>query len=1540
MACSYTLRDNKSNKVITFTSEKALDNYLKLHYTEFEGLINHAFRFSKDYTNILSSDYEKSKAILDKDREAARAAKKKKDTVKTFASSGSNIYDVIESDDATSGGYVSVLNYIAQQGFVKALDRDAYTHALESEALKEVPSDAQNKEAILLETRNYIEKVEFPYWQYLQEIGRGFHYIFDQIINAKPGSNVSIEMIQSIFRSRFRKDFVSGKNVTHIDGVSDKALKSFITQITALKKNIIDNKNRGRKAIKVFTEYIADHNGGEGNKIRGKIDLLVVYEDQEGNQSVEIYDLKLSTKPEDRWDSDKKNAIQYQLGFYKRMLQEKGIPARNISMKVIPVLLEDVNKEDLSHAIGNVNVGEPITYIPSVGQQTKIEQSIPIPIGKELVSKPLLETVAGVVSKFFPVSKINQIDAIDFDVLYKDKKYGVSIDPSTGRYRFEDTTRSKKEHRFIYADTEEEIKDAFKDYLRRKSDHDNDVTNTISKDLKFALDRINGNMGFNPNRASLNVVPSGTYEDVKGLLELNLSKYKLEPDWEVMINESLTSMNIIMLVNKSRKEMDFISLSPYPLDNVINLGKGTSLMGRFKTNSQMELDKLSIKASIGNIELIKLMAVANSFSDTDLGDFSIGELKTINIDKSEVVYSYINQDKLIHNYNMLADAAGLKRNGFKFTDMFTTVMRYYQSIANNDLQTRLKGITELSPDGDLDSLSKAAKYEELKSMFKNLQSRFFSGNVAPDINNPITFLYLQVANALTQYGNTAVDIFNDELWNKHFGDVFKQLKDGSLFNGTYLNTIDTTPIVRSIAARLSATNRNITNRYEAYKNKDRQITNKYYKGAGQGFVGKTILNNATVMFKRLLDNSEEGKKKFKVKNPWNSSSDLNPAEREYLKYWLEDLNRMRFPNQSREELGERYFEIPLLRGSSWSKIVNGKNSLATFKEDGALEMVNPRMTTTEQERYISEDSLKTLVEMYNVFDASNSIGAREGMLASTNGKPEQVYETNLEHIKDMYQFSLIRKEEMDEILPAVNAAIVSLQFVQTLSHKDAKATIDFLNEYIKSSVFDESLVPKESRGMYKLLGMAKGVSTNFILGFNYLSGAKETITGFFNLYEKAIANSLTDKDRIGVKDMTSAYTTVWVDSAKQVGTITLLEHLNWQYRMANVDMNALVDRMNYEITDGLRFKDRMFWANRAPDFLNRMTILVGYMKKHGCYDAHTLLPDGTVKYDWKKDRRFNLLANPNADINSAEWQYQRSLYNRMIESFIASNIKVVNPDGTTRTLTTEKDSRGVYKDALPQAYTEEEAKMIKQESDSMFGYMDHDTKSLYLKKGLFLFLHQFQTFLSAKKNQWFLKRGVYDYGHWVHLTENPDGTGAKLYWKTIENPDGTIERIKTTENTGEPIIDWQGKIMEGIFWSLKDLFNFTNPKLAAEAWRDPVKRRNLILALEDMAIIGFIALIIALLFGDKEKNSLSPAEQNVVRLANNIGGEFNMFKIFTGAVDFKMPMFQFYGEVFTDGVKVLTGDKHVLRMLTDNTGTFRPLKPTVMEYFQAPNSQK
>ena len=40
-----------------------------------------------------------------------------------------------------------------------------------------------------------------------------------------------------------------------------------------------------------------------------------------------------------------------------------------------------------------------------------------------------------------------------------------------------------------------------------------------------------------------------------------------------------------------------------------------------------------------------------------------------------------------------------------------------------------------------------------------------------------------------------------------------------------------------------------------------------------------------------------------------------------------------------------------------------------------------------------------------------------------------------------------------------------------------------------------------------------------------------------------------------------------------------------------------------------------------------MTLLIGYLHKHGCLDAHSIDKEtGQLKYDWKKDKRFDLYA--------------------------------------------------------------------------------------------------------------------------------------------------------------------------------------------------------------------------------------------------------------------------------------------------------------------------
>jgi hypothetical protein len=109
--------------------------------------------------------------------------------------------------------------------------------------------------------------------------------------------------------------------------------------------------------------------------------------------------------------------------------------------------------------------------------------------------------------------------------------------------------------------------------------------------------------------------------------------------------------------------------------------------------------------------------------------------------------------------------------------------------------------------------------------------------------------------------------------------------------------------------------------------------------------------------------------------------------------------------------------------------------------------------------------------------------------------------------------------------------------------------------------------------------------------------------------------------------MTKAYTTVWKDAMTQFATISLLENMNFVYGISNFDRNNMVGNENFNKTDPMRFNDRLFWCTRAPDFLNRMTILVGYMMKHGCYSAHSLDSEGNLVYDWKKDKRFTAYAN-------------------------------------------------------------------------------------------------------------------------------------------------------------------------------------------------------------------------------------------------------------------------------------------------------------------------
>ena len=142
-------------------------------------------------------------------------------------------------------------------------------------------------------------------------------------------------------------------------------------------------------------------------------------------------------------------------------------------------------------------------------------------------------------------------------------------------------------------------------------------------------------------------------------------------------------MNVILLINETRKEMDLISIASHDLNSTINLGKGNNIFGRFKSDREVELDKQVIKATVGNVELMKLLSIANAFQETDLGSYTIGEMKVVNIGKSEYLSSYLNQEKINHAFNTLCELSGQsKGNTLRFTDEFDIAWRTFNNIMN------------------------------------------------------------------------------------------------------------------------------------------------------------------------------------------------------------------------------------------------------------------------------------------------------------------------------------------------------------------------------------------------------------------------------------------------------------------------------------------------------------------------------------------------------------------------------------------------------------------------------------------------------------------------------------------------------------------------------------------------------------------------------------------------------------------------------------------------------------------------------------------
>lgn len=1484
----------------TFQSEAHLDEYLKSN----KDLANVGdYRFSKnradDYIQIISEADSRIEQYIQEKH--ARQEVLEKVSNDQFAPT--------EMLEQYNDGYTSMTELAEViSGAKMAMNETVYFERLASilstQLHESFPDAAKRAE----EVNRRIEEKKASIAD-IRAAGKGLHN-FIEILFASPRTNDYAEYV------RERRDYIrTHYAAASLDRFDDQTLINLAKAVVAVKTKI----RNGRKIVKVFIENYVDFNSNQA-KFRGKMDTVVVYEDG----TVDVIDFKISETAWENADINKRNVAENQLHLYKTALENMGIKSSDIRLFVFPVL---VTREEGKYTKATVETKhiEPLSYKPAYRSE----------LVRVLDLRPEAQPIDGEIGK---TVVNNQGKMFGFDTITYEKdtaSYKLAWDlmvgpPKGDSWSFKGPATGKvyssKDRARIEGDLYNELQVA----KEAKQQYAVEIKNAIN-----GIDRTSNAIPFLPFIRNTEATTfSINYASTRNSwLNRQLYKYKSMEGWRVMDNPDLLQMGVLMFQNDITRQIDFVSITYDDIWAKINMKYGDSLLGNFKKDDQINPEKRMVPY-IGNMELIKLMDIANQLQS----DYTIGELKVLSLLNLTEFNSTVVRDKLIYNYNVLAYEVGIEPKKFEFTDTVAQVLeegrnllsKNYFSNHNTDsnsttISDHLKNVH--------DARSRAEKLARMQELRDYIAYKYYNVNTERFMNEDtlIARLYNSLNAAIADLGNITLDFYNVKALSASLtgGPFIDSFREKKFLNSTLLNTADSIPIVKVLYEMFEDAANKLRNRYYAYKTADRTIVDKF-KARGNPLYTNRIANRYDVVYKNLFDTSERGKAKLLLKD-YRTDTTLNKEEREFLKWWLEEVNEMRFGKEvtleSLEEsgLGERWFELPLIRAEMMAQaIVNGKPVGDTiWGQAGFDEVLDPKMSMGVS--YVKTDfghNQLLFDKMYNIFQLSEDEDSRNKLLHEVG--PE-TFETNLERIKDMYKFSTLRQEIYNPFLGRASAALSAYSFNAHMGHvfQAHKDSIQYLVDYIRSSVMDESLVDEDYKSALRVVSALKSTASRLVLGFNILTTAKEGTVGLWTLMNHSFANRV-DESRFGFKEAMKAYATIWKESPSQLNTIVLGEHLNFEYGFANMSVQEMVEKMNFFQGQVGRIDDRMFWCTRVCDYLHRMTVCYAYMYKYDCLKAHRVI-DGHVEYDWKLDGRFSIYAKYKNEDEvpqpfKEKWREQRSLFEAMRNEMVEDGVEYVVDWKTGETKQLE------YSDNfLPRAFTNNEARKMIQESNMMYGYMDTANKSMFFKKGIGILIGQFYTYISAKKNQYFLTPDVYQNGRWVYLK---DEQGRQLYRTYDANGNPQV----TTEDNGNPIKVWEGSMMGGIFWSLYSLAKSIKDGNWKEVWNDPNNKRNISILLGDMAGTLILLLLGWMLYGHMTKEEMSYWDRNVSKILNNASSELNLWKVITGQLEFKFTSYEIVSGLMEDIWASLTGNMNFWVALSSNFGILRPWRDMIYDY--------
>lgn len=540
----------------------------------------------------------------------------------------------------------------------------------------------------------------------------------------------------------------------------------------------------------------------------------------------------------------------------------------------------------------------------------------------------------------------------------------------------------------------------------------------------------------------------------------------------------LIAAGIFAFVNKNTNKMEIVSLQQQSSLQEVDLGKGRSLLGASKYDFQVDEHKI-LRATNGNIDLIKIMCILNSLDPDLLRNIQVNKIASYNIWQGTGTETY--NETILYNFRELCRVNGIKCNlsEMNFSSTLQSTVSQIRDICGEEMYKNVGEFALTLDPNDIVSGAKIIleKMDWLRKHDRNGKiNDLLSGNVKSiDLDDEYVMAYYLLGLALNKLNGYNVYIEKDP-------GAWLALDKRTLYTGTMINSPGQSPSlnIQTVGQIMGVAETHIAAKTKAYAAKVKKAFTEFYEFNHRN----NLIGGEVKYFNNLFVKDENGNidRRFILRNP--NDPNLMPAEANLIKTILEIFNELKGNPYTPDD--DQYYQVPLAMASKVTKRQT-KGVIATAKDHIKNHLNFMRLFPQQEADYSAHQRNGIVYNKYKIDEYT-----RGNLLAEVE---IEEFETQLENLLWDYIVTFKTEEVMTEFLPRIQAIKVATQYMAGMFGVKVDNINQYIDDYVNLNIYNKPIMEENLVPIYRFLGPIKDMMNGVAMGFNVRSGIREMVSG-------------------------------------------------------------------------------------------------------------------------------------------------------------------------------------------------------------------------------------------------------------------------------------------------------------------------------------------------------------------------------------------------------------------------------------------------------------